>query len=329
MKRIIVMSLFSLCVLLVGAQANPYISRVYEFVPAPGQFINDLPEYEEDDTYKDMILKVEDELVGKKNGLISLGAWGGYVTFGFDHPLINVPGEYDLLVYGNAFIRDGEQPEGYTLGSSEPGIVYVSQDANGNGLPDDAWYEIAGSETAKANRTYEVTYTNTGKAPIPWTDNMGGKGVIARNQWHTQASYFPLWRADEQTATFSGTLLPPNKYEDNNAYIYDYGYVDNWPNDDERAKIKLDWAIDAAGNPATLTHVDFIRVMTGVMLSGSLIGEASTEVCGAEDLHPEATVKTDVQSVECRVQSAKCMRNGQIVILKNGEQYTILGTKIK
>ena len=31
-------------------------------------------------------------------------------------------------------------------GSSEPGIVLVSKDTNGNGLADDEWYELAGSE---------------------------------------------------------------------------------------------------------------------------------------------------------------------------------------
>lgn len=310
------------------AQVSPYIAHVYEFVPAPGQFTNSIPEYEEEDTMDDMVRKVEEQLVGKTNGMISLGAWGGYVTFGFDHPLVNVPGEKDLLVYGNAFVKNGEQPEGYTLGSSEPGIVYVSRDENENGQPDDTWYEIAGSETAKANRTYEVTYTNTGKGHIPWTDNQGGKGVVSRNPWHTQASYFPLWRKDEKTAVYTGTLLPPNVYEDNSAYMFDYGYVDNWPNSDERARINLDWAIDAEGNAANLTHVDFIRVMTGVMVKGSQTGDASTEVCGAEDLHPEAEMSTGIQSAEYKVQSAKCVVNGQIVIEKNGERYTILGTKI-
>lgn len=331
MKRITIISLCSLCALLVSAQANPFISRVYEFVPAPGQFTNSIPEYEEDDTYKDILLKVEEQLVGKTNGLISLGAWGGYVTFGFDHSLVNVSGQYDLLVYGNAFIKDGVQPEGYTLGSSEPGIVYVSRDENGNGLPDDTWYEIAGSEAARANRNYEVTYRNMGKAHITWTDNAGGKGAVLRNQYHTQASYFPLWRADEKTAVYRGTLLPANKYADNDAYMFDYGYVDNWPNDDERSKINLDWAIDAAGHPANLYYVDFVRVMTGVMATGSLIGEASTEVCGAQDLHPTApkpTIPTAIDSTTDSYRGTKRIVDGQIVIEKNGEIYSLLGIKI-
>ena len=30
--------------------ASPYLSRVYDYCPAPGQFINELPEYEAGDT---------------------------------------------------------------------------------------------------------------------------------------------------------------------------------------------------------------------------------------------------------------------------------------
>lgn len=324
------MTLCSLCVLFVSAQTNPFIARVHEFVPAPGQFVNSIPMYEEDDMYKDMLLKVEDELVGRKDGMISLGAWGGYVTFSFDHPLVNVPDAYDLKVYGNAFINNMQLSRDTVLGSSEPGVVYVSRDENGNGLPDDTWYEIAGSEMDQAIRSYEVTYMNNGKSHITWTDNQGGKGAVLRNKYHTQDSYFPLWRADEKTAVYRGTLLPSNVYTDNNAYIFPWGYVDNWPNDDERAKINLDWAVDEEGEAVKLTSVDFVRVMTGVMVMGSLIGEASTEVCGAEDLHPEAVVLEPeaVISQQDNTQNMPTKRlcNGVLVIMLNGKKYSLLGT---
>ena len=35
---------------------SPYISKVYEYCPAPGQFINTMPEYADGDTYADDIL---------------------------------------------------------------------------------------------------------------------------------------------------------------------------------------------------------------------------------------------------------------------------------
>lgn len=303
---------------------TPYITHVYEYRPAPGQFINVLPTYEQGDTEADMLQKVAEQLVGRTDGLICLGAWGGYVTFGFDHPLVNVPGEYDLLVYGNSIVNATEQPDGYTLGSPEPGVVYVSCDENGDGVPNDTWYELAGSEAARANRQYEITYTDRGRAPIPWTDNEGGSGVIMRNQFHTQASYYPLWITDK-TCTFRGTRLPDNVYSDNNNYMFDYGYADNWPNTDDRAKLNLDNAIDADGKKVVLTHVDFIRVQTGTMTSGILTGEASTEIAGAEDLHPEAQQQTGIAPINTQPAPRKVLRNGQLLIIRNNRQYTVMG----
>ena len=56
---------------------SPYISRVLEYNPAPGQFVNTMPQYEEGDTYATMLQKVEESIAGTNRTLISLGAWGG------------------------------------------------------------------------------------------------------------------------------------------------------------------------------------------------------------------------------------------------------------
>ena len=37
--------------------ASPFVSKVYEYRPAPGQFVNELPEYESGDTYQSMLEK--------------------------------------------------------------------------------------------------------------------------------------------------------------------------------------------------------------------------------------------------------------------------------
>ena len=83
---------------------SPYISKVLEYNPAPGQFVNTMPIYEEGDTYQTMRQKAEESISGTNNTLISLGAWGGYVTFAFDHSVVNIPGEMDFLIEGNAFL---------------------------------------------------------------------------------------------------------------------------------------------------------------------------------------------------------------------------------
>ena len=326
----------------VNAQAGstPYISRVYEYAPAPGQFINVLPTYEDGDTEADLIRKCEEQIVGRvgSTNYICLGAWGGYVTFGFDHPLVNVAGQYDMKIYGNAFLSGQPDEEGHQFGSSEPGIIYVSRDDNGNGLPDDTWYEISGSEANRANRSYQITYTNAGATNnIPWQDNQGQTGTIARNPYHQQP-YFPEW-INSRFLSFSGTILPPNTIVVEGgiapkAYMYEFGYADNWPNSDERSNINLDWAIDTDGNPANLTYVDFVRIQTGVLVDWGVSGEMSTEVCGAEDLHPDANIPEGLPNIygpgepshgeTMHGEPQKLLINGQFYIKINNKYYTIL-----
>ena len=137
--------------------ASPFVSKVYEYRPAPGQFVNELPEYESGDTYQSMLEKAGEQLCGDKMpGMISLGGFGGYVVFGFDHKVANVKGEYDFKIYGNAFSAESAAAGG----SCEPGAVMVSVDTNGNGLPDDEWFELAGSEYHKATtkKNFDITY---------------------------------------------------------------------------------------------------------------------------------------------------------------------------
>ena len=265
---------------------SPYIARVYEYCPAPGQFVNLLPVYEKGDTYASMCRKAEQSISGTNNTLISLGAYGGYVTFGFDHSVMNVAGEYDFRIYGNAFYAASGAAQG---GSSEPGIVMVSLDRNQNGLPDDEWFELAGSEYAKPETVhgYQIVYTRSDTAEIRYTDNLGGVGFIPRNSYHTQ-EYFPQW-AEGASLRFGGTKLADNFKPEGNSYAffpYDWGYADNHPNEEaEKSSFKIDWAVDANGKPVYLPCIDFVRVYTGVNQVCGWLGETSTEISKAEDLH--------------------------------------------
>ncbi|MBO5361561.1 MAG: cell surface protein [Paludibacteraceae bacterium] len=284
---------------------SPYISKVLEYNPAPGQFINTMPEYEDGDTYQAMLRKAEDAIAGTNRSLISLGGWGGYVTFAFDHSVVNAPNLPDFTVEGNAFYASA----GNRNGSSEPGIVMVSIDINQNGLPDDPFYELAGSEyTNPATiHQYALTYHRTPAEHTPqadtknslsdttyilWKNNQGEQGYMYKNTFHTQ-DYFPLWRTDS-TLTFSGTRLPNNAVDKNgkgNMWVlqpYDFGYADNHPNDSvSRCSFDIDWAVTADGKPAKLPCADFVRVYTGVQQQCGWIGEISTEVSHARDLNIE------------------------------------------
>ena len=291
-----------------------YITKVYDYCPAPGQFVNVMPEYEEGNTQADMVRKVQEAISGTNDNLVSLGGFGGYVTFGFDHSVVNVAGEYDFKILGNAFYAGATtHPERGRGGSCEPGIVEVALDYNQNGIPDDPWYELAGSDyrNAKTRHRYSVTYwrpdSNKVATPkkgtpltdttyIAWRDNFGGSGYVIQNAYHKQ-SYYPQWiKAD--SLTLSGTCLPPNGFDDSGKgsyyvlYAFGWGYADNHPNDStDLVSFDIDWAVDADGTPVYLPCVDFIRVYTAENQTCGWIGETSTEISRAEDLHVAADRK--------------------------------------
>ena len=282
---------------------SPYISRVLEYNPAPGQFVNTMPQYEEGDTYATMLQKVEESITGTNRTLISLGAWGGYVTFAFDHSVVNTPNQSDFLIEGNSFYASATSKGG----SSEPGIVTVSIDINQNGLPDDPFYQLAGSEYANPNTLhhYSLTYYRTPADHTPqpdkknsltdttyirWTDSHNQTGYLHKNTFHTQ-EYFPQWLADS-ALTFVGSRLPDNAYDPNGKGAYwiqqpfEYGYADCHPNDSiARCSFDIEWAMTDDGNPIHLPCVDFVRVYTGVFQQCGWTGEISTEISHARDLN--------------------------------------------
>ena len=294
---------------------SPYITQVFEYRPAPGQFVNTMPEYEDGDTEETMCKKAQESISGKNDVMVSLGGFGGYITFGFDHTVVNASGEKDFKIRGNSFYAaSNPNPDAPDEGGScEPGIVLVSLDRNNNGIPDDEWYELAGSEYYKpqTKHNYEITYYNPDadkiatpqpNSPISdttyihWTDNLGKEGYIHKNVYHRQ-DYFPKWLNTDQL-TFWGTILANNAVDESSnkngsyyvLYAYDWGYVDNHPNEyEDKISFDIGWAVDKNGNAVHLPGIDFIRVYTGVNQQCGWLGETSTELARAEDLHIQET----------------------------------------
>jgi len=291
-----------------------FIDKVFEFKPAPGQFINDLPAANDGETTA-RILERANSFIAKKNGdLISLGAFGGYVVFGFDHTILNVKGKRDFRVLGNAFWAQANPNPDATMrgGSSEAGIIMVSYDKNKNGLPDDEWFEIEGGghKMEKTIHNYEITYhrPDPNKIPVPgggtgtvlftdmeyiyWKDNQGKEGYLAQNNAYNHSlEYWPKWLKDQPTITFKGTRLPDNVVDESGTgsyfvqYAFLYGYADNAPNNDDDSGIDIDWAIDKNGNKIQLPGIDFVKVYNGLNQQAGWLGETSTEIMGANDLH--------------------------------------------
>ena len=268
------------------ATSTSVFSHVVEYLPAPGQFIGDMKTggfTGEELTAEDATTYAEQRL--RQNNWVSLGAFGGYIVVGFDHSVENISGA-DIAITGNSFV-----------GSSEPGVVWVMQDENGNGLADDTWYELAGSETGKGTtiQEYEVTYyrpTSNGM-PVGWTDNKGGSGTIDYlASFHNQPSYYPTWITAD-SYTLRGTRLEARNYDSsgNGAMwvqpAYDWGYADNASERDCADSVNsldIDNAIDILGKPIKLEYIDFVKIQSAVQSKSGWLGELSTEVCNIVEI---------------------------------------------
>ena len=229
----------------------------------------------------------------KESGYVSLGGFGGYMVVGFDHSIPN-NGDYDLAITGNSFNE-----------SSEPGVIYVMQDENGDGLPNDTWYELKGSEYGKpeTDSDYAVTYYRP-DAPgqnVPWSDNRGEKGVIGYlAEFHQQDYYYPMW-VEQGSYTLRGVRLKSRSYDASGAGEFwvnppfEWGYADNFSAIDRLTEgdnpnanptdnhFKISNAVRFDGSPANLAYIDFVKIQVAVNQQCGWIGEVSTEICGVKE----------------------------------------------
>jgi hypothetical protein len=269
------------------ASSSDTWNKVYEFLAAPGQFVNQ--------GYNATTMEQANEYAAsrlKRVNFVSLGAYGGYIVLGFDHSIEN-DGDYNLEFYGNSF-----------KGSSEPGIVWVMQDENGNGLPDDTWYELKGSayDQGLEVQDYAVTYYKP-KAPgmsVQWKDNKGGQGSVDYLMFHQQDYYYPNWVSTD-SYVLRGSKLAPRTRETSPGYWsndeFEWGYVDNFSPIDRLTgdinygaapngnHMKISNAVTYDGKPANLKYVDFVKVQTGLQTKAGWLGENSTEVFNAKDFN--------------------------------------------
>ncbi len=313
---------------------SPFVSRVFEYKPAPGQFINEpffgTPEAAE-------------TMVGDLGPGVSLGGFGGYIVIGFDHTVLNDPDNpygIDFTVVGNA-----------AANSTEPGIVMVMADTNDNGLPDDTWYELKGSsyDSVSTVHNYTITYTNPKSdkaADVPWSDNQGAGGFIKEmsgyahpQPYYPMPDFFPDYPQDE--VSFTGSLIRVNVNDDNPSYIritpLPFGYADNLPYrggtrppflpDDPKTfdvieghggnAFDIDWAVDENGNPVYLEGIDFIKIYTAVNVSSGWLGEISTEVRGIIDVSPDDVTSVPAPKIECDISVYPNPANEYLTIRSN------------
>ncbi|MCH5225113.1 MAG: hypothetical protein J1D77_03900 [Muribaculaceae bacterium] len=253
--------------------------KVLEYTPGPGQYINEKANGSAGiSSPEEACLYAEKRLAN--SDYVSLGAWGGYIIIKFDKSVPNT-GEYDFAISSNTFDS-----------SNEPGIVWVMQDTNGNGLADETWYELKGSFFGEEGyeRNYWVRYSRPGdKEDTPWEDSNGETGFVYwMGNYHDQDFYYPNW-IKEDSYTLYGSRLPSRAEQDDITGVwtnkaYEWGYADNLGSDFVEAthqnRFKISDAVTETNEAADLSSIDFVKVQTSINGSTKLLGENSTEVMG-------------------------------------------------
>ena len=263
----------------VSEDNSAYISQVFEYVYGPGQ-------------HAQLALPTDTAFfIGKPSdteGWLFLGGFGGYVIAGFNHNVINGVGA-DFEV----FALRGSSPE--------PAVVYVMSDDNGDGKPNETWYELKGNQDSASIRNYWVRYYKAANdsANITWKDSKGavGKLVSGYGAKYTNVWWWPYYSLTD-SITLSGTRLP-DSYENqsvNGAQYwvvpkdkFTWGYAENMYGIDFDTtvganKLDISNAIDANGHAVNLKSIRFIKVQTGVFQQAGWTNEVSSEVKGAKDL---------------------------------------------
>ena len=264
------------------SNSSAYINKIYDYQYGPGQHASFFSPTE----------KAEDfigEPWTKNKSFISLGGWGGYVIAGFNHAVVNTNGP-DLAIFTQPSV------------SSEPGIVYVMEDINNDGLPNDgSWYELRGSEYSNPEtiHNYEVTYFKPGLSGyVTWKDNQGKSGSLVPGFGND--SWWWSGYSDKSSVKFTGVRLP-DAYENTSkdptielwlqrSGLFQFGYAECYYNSDYNAKLKANMldissAIDASGKPVNLAKISFIKVQSSVFQIAGWLNEVSTEISGAADIH--------------------------------------------
>jgi len=277
---ILLLFFFSSCQPSEETSFSPYANKVYAYLPAPGQFVGaDFTCH----TMEEACRYAEERL--SQTAFVSLGGFGGYIVVGFDHAIVN-DGGYDIAITGNAFKN-----------SSEPGIVWVMRDENGNGLPDDTWYELRGSEYGRPEtwHDYAVTYyrPSSPQQPVRWTDNRGQSGEVDYlGAYHPQDYYYPLW-VETDSYTLTGTRLEARNEElGHNSWVngdFDWGYADNYSTIDRFSAtdrdnhFRISDAVRPDGTDANLPCIHFVKIQTATNAKSGWLGENSTEVLAVKD----------------------------------------------
>lgn len=285
--------------------ATPFASRVVSFEPAPGQFVNN-------PAFNDPNASLGAPVGGgtqtpNNSSIVSLGGFGGELILGFDSPVAD--GYHnrrclDAIVFGNAYFISADPYRRW----AEAGVIEISIDANQNGLADDDWYLLPGSHlNIPADQPISMTWDDTTTDPTYPPQNAAWIPSSRTGLWTTLGYPLPTlfdgpviinplgfgvseegtWGyADHAPTLILGDLDGDNLIEDGSVTAEEFYTI---PDDPFLVGISagsgggdafdIAAALDpTTGQPAGLTHFDFIRIKTGVDAINFALGEISTEI---------------------------------------------------
>ncbi|MFG0274585.1 MAG: hypothetical protein ACF8QF_05980 [Phycisphaerales bacterium] len=304
-----------------AARAGDFATRVLDYTPAPGQFVNSA-------VFNDPARALGAPVGGgtrqqDNTKVVTLGGFGGSITLGFDAPVFDDPRNpmgLDCIVFGNAFWQFGDP----TLRMAEAAVLEISVDANGNGLADDAWFVIRGSSLPAVPADALATAqwdddagTATAPANLAWYP-AGAPSAYATTGYDLPGAFDPLVLDHPQGA--GATVEVHWGYGECSPTLLlgDLSGADGSPGDDSLGDPEDDpgitpadfytrpddpltvgvdarsaggdafdiaWAVDpATGAPAGLDRFDFLRISAGVAALRGPFGEASPEIGGVADV---------------------------------------------
>lgn len=222
---------------------------------------------------------------------------GSYILLKFDTPIEHHPDNlmgFDFIVFSNAFWTGGNPLRKWV----EPALIEISEDVNGNGIPDDPWYILPGS------RTLDRSVLPLGM-PNPNPPLAGN--VLNPATDGTEHD----WGYAELTPTLQKYLdnymRPDNPYE--------VGLTERSGGGDA---FKIAWAVpvDASGNPEGITRFHFLRVSAFINAVDGAVGPITPEISGVAAVARDLDTDGDgiLDDYEIRVAGADPLRRESTVL---------------
>ena len=242
---------------------------------------------------------------------VSLGEPGGYLVLKFDTPVTDDPANpmgLDCTVFSNAFWV-GANPQRKL---QEPALIEISEDANTNGLADDAWYMIPGSRafsyTPFPAVAEPVGAINSQSEPLSLAGNITNPNLLLDADPANDADQYNWGYAD-----LSPTI---ETCRDNYLRPQDPLTVAHTPGSGGGDAFDIAWAIDATGAPAGITQFHFIRLTAFVTREFGATGYASPEIDGVADIAPDIDTDGDgvIDEYETRVAGTDPARSENTVL---------------